>query len=218
MIEKIRELNPEIKIYKTSDKEFLPYGKILDMDVEGIIAEAEKIPMPEQGSMYQASVEAFERLNIKEIIQKQCFGELPTQVGYCYGYSDTMNAMEWHKNSEINIAVTDLILLLGHVYDIDENGKYDSKNVKAFYVQKGEAIEVYATSLHFCPCMVEESGFGCVVALPEGTNLVLDEQSSEPLLFKKNKWIICHEENESLKEKGVYPGIFGENYKIKTAE
>ena len=73
-------------------------------------------------------------------------------------------------------------------------------------------MEVYATSLHFTPCEVREEGFGCVVALPAGTNTPLNEKADDPLLFRKNKWLICHEENKKSMANGVVPGITGCNY------
>lgn len=76
-------------------------------------------------------------------------------------------------------------------------------------------VEVYATSLHFCPCQVSDEGFGCVVALPKGTNVPLEEAAEDPLLFRKNKWIIAHAENEGLIQRGVIPGIIGPDYKIE---
>jgi len=53
-----------------------------------------------------------------------------------------------------------------------------------------------------------------VVVLHKGTNNLLDAPSDDKLLFKKNKWLICHEDNQVLIDKGVYPGLYGENYKI----
>ena len=82
-------------------------------------------------------------------------------------------------------------------------------------LEKGDAVEVYATSLHFCPCQVSDSGFSCVTVLPKDTNTPLEKPSDDKLLFKKNKWIICHDKNQSLIERGVYPGIHGINYQIK---
>ena len=79
----------------------------------------------------------------------------------------------------------------------------------------GTAIEVYASTLHFCPCEVQREGFGCVVALPVGTNIPLEEPSEDPLLFRKNKWIVAHDQNRSLIERGVVPGIDGVNYEIR---
>jgi hypothetical protein len=35
------------------------------------------------------------------------------------------------------------------------------------------------------------------------------------VLFRKNKWLIAHEANQGLIEKGVTSGIVGVNYEIK---
>ena len=202
-----------MKIYNVTDKEFLPYGRVLNLDTDEIISAAEKFPMPQEGSIYVPSEKSFEELDIAKIIQNECFGEIRAQVGYCYGHSNKLNALEWHKCSEINIAVTDLVLFLGMVQDI-EDGKYNSEKIKAFKLKKGEAIEVYATTLHFCPIETDENGFGCVVGLLEGTNVPLDGEPDDKLLFRKNKWLIAHEYNAELIAKGVVPGIYGPNYSL----
>lgn len=202
-----------MKIYNVTDKEFLPYGRVLNLDTDEIISAAEKFPMPQEGSIYVPSEKTFEELDIANVIQNECFGEIPAQVGYCYGHSNKLNALEWHKCSEINIAVTDLVLFLGMVQDI-EDGKYNSEKIKAFKLKKGEAIEVYATTLHFCPIETDENGFGCVVGLLEGTNVPLDGEPDDKLLFRKNKWLIAHEDNAELIAKGVVPGIYGPNYSL----
>ncbi len=214
-IENIRALNSKLKIYTTSDKEFAEYGVVIqNINTDEIVKTAEKIEFPKSGSMYVPSLDAFEALNIAKEITDLCFGTLDTQIGYCYGKSNYLNALEWHTSSEINVAVTDLILLLAKRSELKDN-KLDSSCVKAFYIKKGEMIEVFATSLHFCPCQVEEDGFGCVVALPKGTNVPLDGTSPDPYLFRKNKWIIAHNDNKVLIDKGVVAGISGENYEIK---
>lgn len=200
-------------IYRVTDSEFCDYGQVLDIDTDEIVDEAGRISMPASGSVYTASQPEFENLKIASDIRDKYFGELATQTGYCYGHSNALNALEWHKCSEINIAVTDMILLLGKVQDV-KDGRYDSADVKAFLVKKGEAIEVYATTLHFCPIETNADGFGCVVALIKGTNLPLDGEPKDKLLFRKNKWLIAHEDNAALTEKGVFPGIYGENYKF----
>ena len=56
---------------------------------------------------------------------------------------------------------------------------------------------------------------GCVVALPLDTNTALEEQVEDPLLFRKNKWLICHQENQGLISKGVVPGITGCNHYLE---
>ncbi len=202
-----------MQIYRVTDKEFKEYGTVIDIDATEIIEVAAKIALPESGSAYEPSKPEFECLDFAMAIERKVFGEIKTQTGYCYGHSNMLNALEWHKNSEVNVAVTDMILLLGKVQDI-EDGKYDSAKVKAFEVKKGEVIEVYATTMHFCPIETTSSGFGCVVILPAGTNVVLDEPSTDEFLFKKNKWIMAHNDNADLISKGVKPGIYGVNHKF----
>lgn len=215
MLEKLKKLNPEIELYDVSNKEFAPFGRIIkSLDATEIIETAKKIPNPESGSSYLPSVEDFEVLKIASEIENELFGSLPTQIGYCWGHSNFLNATEWHTSSEFNIAVTPLVLILGHIWDI-EDGKIDSSKFKAFYLPAGTVVEVYATSLHFCPCEVSKDGFGCVVGLPTGTNTDLTVKKDDPMLFRKNKWIIAHVDNEALKNKGVVAGITGTNYEIK---
>ncbi len=214
-IEALRRANPGLAIYTVHDPAFARFGRVLKgFDTAEILTAAEEKPMPTEGSVYEASTEAFETLAIAGEIGYTCFGEMPTQVGYCYGHSNRLNAVEWHTSSEVNIAVTDLVLQLGDVRDLRDN-TLDSAKIMAFFVEKGTVIEVYATTLHFCPCEVQAAGFGCVVALPKGTNLPLERESEDKYLFRKNKWIIAHNDNTALIARGVNSGISGENIEIK---
>ena len=215
MLEKLKKLNPEIPFFDVHDKEFAKYGRLIeDLDTAEIINTAKMIENPENGSTYQPSVEAFEKLDIAKTIADNFFGTLPTQIGYCWGHNNFLNATEWHMSSEINIAVTPLVLILGHVWDI-KDGVIDSSKFKAFYLPEGTAVEVYATTLHFCPCEVSEHGFGAVVALPKGTNTELENREENSLLYRRNKWIICHNDNSTLINRGVIAGISGTNFEIK---
>lgn len=215
MIENLKKLNPDIKLYDVNSPEFAVFGRIIkSIDVAEITSVAKQIANPENGSSYQPKVEAFEKLDIAETIKIEFFGSMPTQIGYCWGHNNFLNATEWHTSSEINIAITPLVLILGHIWDI-KDGKIDSSDFKAFYLPEGTAVEVYSTSLHFCPCEVEKSGFGCVVGLPQGTNTDLDIIPDNKMLFRKNKWIIAHVDNKALIDRGVVAGITGTNYEIK---
>lgn len=213
--EKIVELNPDLKIYKTTDKEFIPFGKLInDINAEAFIEAAKNVEFPQSGSVYVPELEEFKVLDESKDVEIKYYGELPIQAGYCYGHSHQLNAVEWHKSSEVNVAVTPLVLFLGQVQDIVDN-KIDSSKMKAFYVEKGEVIEVYATTLHFCPCEVESTGFGAVIILPVGTNVPLDGEYEDKIMFRKNKWILAHADNKGLLDRGVVAGITGENYIIK---
>ena len=127
-----------------------------------------------------------------------------------------MNALEYHRSSEIDVAVSDLVLMLGKRADITEDFQYDSANVEAFLVPAGTAVEVFADTLHYAPCNTEESGFRMVVVLPKGTNLDLTKKhenatDEETLLFGTNKWVIAHPD---AKIEGAFNGIIGENLKL----
>lgn len=214
MLQKLKDLNPDIKIYSIHDDEFKKYGAVIDFDATEIVDECIKLGLPENGTSYTASVTELENLECSDFLRKRLFGGLDAQVGLCCGYSSFLNGLEYHNSSEINVAATPLVLILGLRYEM-EGSEYNSENVKAFYLEKGDVVEIFATSMHFCPCQVEDSGFSCVVVLPKGTNTDLEEKYDDKLLFRKNKWIICHDKNEGLIERGVYPGIHGVNYEIR---
>lgn len=213
MLENLKKLNPDIAVHSVYENEFKSFGRILKLNTEEIIKVAEGFQIPEN-VIYTPSTKEFEELSIAKEINDEIFGTLPTQTGYCYGHSKMLNATEWHTSSEINIAVTDMILILGHLWDI-ENEKIDSSMFKAFYVPKGTAIEVYATTLHYCPCQVSDDGFRCVVALPKDTNTALETQLKDKKVTAKNKWLIAHVDNIAKIKQGAVAGITGTNYEIK---
>ena len=212
--EEIKKLNHDIRFYRVTDKAFAKYGRVLDFDFGELIEKAEKLDMPEKGVIYKAGIEQLEKTACFVQIERIFYGELPIQIGCCWGDNSKLNALEWHKSSEINIAVTPTILLLGKLEDI-EDGKYNSDSVDAFFLERGEAVEVYATTLHYTPCKAEDGGFKTIVILPQGTNLPLDKPSDLPFLRAKNKWLIGHVDNQALKNSGATMGIYGENLTVK---
>ena len=214
MLNKLKELNKDIKIYSVHSEEFKKYGRVIDFDSSEFVKTCKEMKYPKSGSYYQPSVEELEKLPSGEPLRQILFGGLDTQFGICHGYNDTMNGLEYHKCSEINIAVTPVVLILGLIFDMDGND-YDSSKAEAFYLEEGDTIEMFATTLHYCPCQVSDNGFSSVVLLPKNTNTPLNEKSNDKLLIMKNKWLICHEESKSDVENGVYPGIHGLNYVIK---
>ncbi len=214
MIEKLRKHNPELQIYSVRDDEFKKYGKLLDVDTEEIINTCLTLEFPKDKSEYIPSVDTLEKLTVSDTLRNLMFGGCPAQIGITHGYNRFMNGLEYHKCSEINVAATPLCLILGLQYEMN-NDEYDSSKVKVFFLEKSDAVEIYSTSLHFCPCQVSDKGFSCVTVLAKDTNTLLDKPSDDKLLFKKNKWIICHDKNQDLIERGVYPGIHGINHEIK---
>lgn len=214
MLKKLQEKNTEISVYTIFDNEFNTFGRVINnIDTSEIISAGETFEMVE-GISYMPSVKEFEEMPIAKKITDDLFGTLPIQIGYCCGHSRFLNAAEWHTSNEINIAITDFVLILGHIWDI-KDGKIDSSSFKAFYVPKGTVIEVYSTSLHYCPCQVSDNGFKCVVILQKGTNTGLTRQVNDPRITAKNKWLIAHVDNKEKINQGVIPGVLGINYRIK---
>lgn len=211
-----------MQIYEVTDQRFRKYGRVLDTpsltgEVRKELAEQmEKTPLPAD-VVYEPSVEALEQTKAAEILKEEIFGELPIQVGYCNGNNYLLNALEYHRSSEINIAATDLILLLGSEQDVAEDFTYETDKVEAFLVKAGTAVELYATTLHYAPCNVEASGFRDVIVLPKGTNYPLrachDVTGEDKLLAATNKWLIGHAEG-GLPE-GSFLGLKGKNISVK---
>lgn len=214
----LQKSNPHITIRSVHDKAFKQYGRVIDADTSAICQAVEaSVPFPEAGSQYQPSLEVLENLPEVNQLRKSLCGELDEQFGLCWGHSDTLNALEWHTCNEFNIAVREMVLLMAKRSDMEGNSRLDASKIQAFYLAKGEMIEVYADTLHFCPCEVTKEGFSCVVGLQRGTNLPLDGEK-KGTLWAKNKWLLAHEANTSLVERGGYPGIYGENWKINSIE
>ena len=204
-----------MKIQKVTDPAFRKYGQVLEgYDFTGLIKEMKHTPVPED-VIYVPSVEELEALDIMKDLQNKGYGGLPVQIGYCNGHNKKLNAVEYHRNSEINVAVTDLVLLIGYQQDIEPDHTYDTSKIEAFLVPAGTGIEVYATTLHYAPCHVNEGGFQCVVVLPKGTNTDLtfptEKTGEDSLMTAKNKWLIAHED---AKIAGAFNGLKGENITI----
>ena len=124
-----------------------------------------------------------------------------------------------------HVAATDCILLLGSQQDITDDFQYDTSKIEAFHIRKGTAVELYATTLHYAPCGIENDGFMVGVILPYGTNFDLEEDhidclansdSEDKLLTAKNKWLIAHPDAPG--EKGHFPGLIGANIEVNVTK
>lgn len=204
---------------QVTDKEFNKYGRVLKLAVDEFIktiTQAE--PIKADTVVYEPSVPAFEKLDVFSDLQKDIYGDMPIEFGHCSGFNKKLNAVEYHRSSEIDIAGTDMILMLGQQQDIDySNNTYNTKNVEMFFVPKGTAVELYATTLHFAPCSVRGKEFRCGVVLPKNTNEELSfkpaAKGEDRLLFAVNKWLIAHVDS-GLQKDGAWIGLQGDNITV----
>ena len=205
-----------MKVKQVTDTSFRKYGKILTgIDFSEIYNVLEEMDYPEDIE-YAASFGPLEEPEFRQKLSNTLYGELSVEIGYCSGHNKMLNALEYHRSSEINVAATDLILLIGSEQDIEEDDTYDTSKIEAFLVPKGTVIDVYATTLHYAPCSVDGANFRCVVVLPKDTNLDLvvkpEGAKEDKLLVARNKWLIAHPD---AKIEGAFNGLKGENISVK---
>lgn len=203
-------------VKKVTDPAFKAYGRIITgYDFSGLLKAMEQTPLPED-VIYIPSLPEMEALPAAKELENGIYGQMPIQIGCCNGHNKKLNAVEYHRDSEVDIAVDDLILILGKQQDIEEDHTYDTSRMEAFLVPAGTAVEVYATTLHYAPCHVKDEGFRCVIVLPRDTNLDMEpvevKDPEDRLLFARNKWLIGHAQG-GLPE-GAFIGLKGENLSV----
>jgi hypothetical protein len=206
------------KVQSVFDESFKKYGAILPVPSDAIRAAAALIPMPEQGVAYRRSIPELEATPDFKAFLSRYGGGKPIEAGLCWGYNTRMDCMEYHRASEVNVAVTDCVVMLGDRRDI-AGGTYDSSLVELFHVPAGTAVELFATTLHYAPCQTAESGFSMIILLPDGTNEALSPEALDEaihssgehrMLWAVDKWLIAHPETGEAKA-GALAGIRGEN-------
>ena len=228
-LEDLNRIN-SVRILDVRSEAFRSYGRVIEgYDTSALIDYLERCTqVPYQGNIYVASVPEMEALPVVSQLQRSFYGGMPVQCGYCNGRNSTYNGFEYHKGSEINVAATDFILVLGHSWDISEDLTYSVDQAQPFFVEKGTVIEMYQTTLHLSPLRTQSEGFKVVVILPRGTNTPLSEEEKAEagraaesgdkeakLLLQRNKWVISHPDREPLIKQGAWPGVLGENRELK---
>lgn len=209
-----------MEIISCFDKAFKEYGRVItNVDFTELVEAMKATPCPAD-VVYVPGDAALEALPVAKTIADVVYGEMPIQVGYCNGHNSKLNALEYHRDSEINVAATDAILMLGLLKDVEDDFTYDTSKVKAFLVPAGTAVEVYATTMHYAPCGVDNAGFQVTIVLPKGTNYPLatphakvnadgTAPSEDALITATNKWLIGHAEGGL--DAGSFLGLKGKN-------
>lgn len=206
-----------IEIKSINDPAFKKYGRVItEIDFTEMVEALQKTPLTDE-VVYQSTEPLLEELaEIKQQLTDNIFGEMPLQLGFCNGQNHYLNALEYHKCSEVNVAGLDSILILGCLQDIDENDVYDTAKCEAFLLPKGAAVEIYGTTLHYAPINHGDAGFKIAVVLPINTNTPMFKEhggaGEDYHMTARNKWLYGHPEG-GLPE-GSPMGLKGENYYI----
>lgn len=203
-----------MQIKSVHDSSFRKYGRVLDLEVPDLLGRLAGTPL-QKDVVYVASAPELEACAEFETIRDSIYGGMPIQIGYCNGSNHKLNAVEYHRDSEINIALRGAILLLGSEQDIEDDFTYDTAKIEAFELPAGAVVEVYGTTLHYAPCDSVEEGFRVAVVLPKGTNteapVLSGKMKEDKLMTAKNKWLIAHEEAGI---EGAFVGLKGENVTV----
>lgn len=209
----LQKRNPHYQIKSINNQNFQTFGKIIDENINDVIAYVStNVHPPKHGNCYKPSVLAIEQMSSIQNISQKVYGYMEVMAGVVSGHNHVLNGIEYHQGSETIIAVTDYILIVGHIWDMKEN-IYDSSLCEIFYVPKGTVVECYSTTLHYTPICVSDEGFLTICLLLRGTGDVIEKR--EGILKKKNKWFIAHRENKEKIESGDFSGLVGELIEIK---
>jgi hypothetical protein len=209
-----------IKLESVFDESFREFGQIVKgYDLSKLLkALDESTPMPEKGVVYVPSEPKLESLSVFKDLGQGYFGGMPIQLGYCNGHNTKLNGVEYHRDSEVNVAASDVVVLIGRQADINpDNLTFDTSKIRAFSAPAGTAFEFYATTLHYAPCEAGPAGFKVAVALPKGTNEKKPRRKArteeDKLLAAANKWLIVHPDAAG---RGLYTGLVGENIDVSS--
>lgn len=198
--------------------EFERFGKVIPcVDTDKVTKILETLPCPKDAVTYVASEPALETEDLMADVQTRVFGGLPVQIGYCSGHNRKLNAIEYHRNCEINITGTDALFMLAPITAI-KDGIMDTQAVETFYCPKGTAVQFYETALHYAPCHSDDGEvFRVAVVLPKGTNTAkpadLDCRcDAEPhMLTANNKWLLAHKDSSEGRNHISSGILVGEN-------
>lgn len=206
-----------LTIQNVNDAAFQAYGRVITghdfSELLKVLADTTEAP---DHVIYVPSDANLEKLSVAKELENNVYGGMPIQIGYCNGTNTRLNCLEYHRDSEIDIAADDVVLLLAKQQDA-VNG-ISSDKVEAFLCPKGTAVELFATTLHYAPCSAKNgASFRVIIVLPKGTNTdkpAIDVKNAEDArLFARNKWLIAHPEASEAGQ-GAVVGITGENIDI----
>ena len=208
-----------MKVQKVTDSSFSKYGKVLSgYGFEKLLDTLRKCSeKPSCGTIYVPSDETLEACEVYAELRDRAYGGMPIQIGYCNGSNQRLNCLEYHRDSEVDIAADDVILLLGRQDEI-QDGTYDTSKVEAFLLPAGVAVELYATTLHYAPCNGEgKDGFRVIIVLPRGTNTEMPQFTAgceeDRWMTARNKWLLAHPDAPEA-QNGAHVGLIGENISI----
>jgi len=221
MLAELRQRNPGLEILEVTDPGFAMYGTIHHTvelpEMRRFLYAKEKT----EDEFYVPCDDTLMEMEEAKQFKDDMFGQVPCQVGWYYGNGTKLNAIEYHKCSEVLYEYEPCILILGLLWDIKDDS-LDTGTMKLFYVPANTCVELYATTLHYAPCRAGRGMVMQIVAQSMGTNTPLLKpadgyERENKYLLQRNKWVLVHPEAAKLIPDG-FVGLNGNNITINPIE
>ncbi|KAF0951085.1 hypothetical protein AQU20_22095 [Escherichia albertii] len=193
MVKNIMSVYPKKALSIHSD-EFHLYGNVISViNVDSLLKYLkDEISVPADQVAYVRSDERLNRYSAMSDIQCQIYGEMPVQAGYVCGVNTTQNGFEYHQGSEVIIAASDFFLFLGK-RGLMQGDTFNGELAEPFFIPAKSVIELYSTTLHYCPISINAQPFSAAIILLDGTNEDINGKKKPTILSKRNTWFIAHE-------------------------
>lgn len=209
-------------IYSVNDPEFKSYGNVWDdvpSELTSPVLEAlSATPIPE-GSKYVASAPELEGVKDADKLGFLMFGGRPSSSA---GATATTHASTaWSITAPASLTWAPATLSCSwRIAGRSRTASSTPRASRRSACRRGTVVEVFNTTLHYTPCMVDDGGFQVMVALPAGTNGPRPEAAADvPAVgdsycyWKADKWVLCHADSPKAAE-GGYVSLFGKNLDI----
>ena len=230
VLEKLRGLNPALEILPIEDAAFQRYGKVLrgyhTAGLQKLLAARRIAPDRAEYERGLPRRSAAPRRARSKPFARDVFGgpERTCRSAACTGRNAKLNALEYHKSAEVVVVGADMIVFVGLASDIQwPSGSSTTlgPSARPFSCPAARCSRMYPWCLHYAPAHASlAEGFRCAVILPRGTNTEVDFPANRAgegrLLLGKNKWVLAHAEEESLRALSAHPGLQGVNVELRT--
>lgn len=220
LLDMLRKENPDLVIKSVSDPEFATFGTVHPHirvpQMREHLYSTRQMPAEE---VYEPCADDLMDMEEAIFFKQFAYGETACQIGYYSGFGSKLNALEYHKCSEMLVEFEPCVLILGHIWDVKDY-TIEAAKLELFYVPADTCVEVYATSLHFAPCMATAAGVRQVVCQTATTNTDLHhpermtEDGENRMLLQRNKWVLIHPEAAANFGPNAVQGILGKNISV----
>ncbi|MFT8459320.1 MAG: DUF4867 family protein [Liquorilactobacillus ghanensis] len=219
VLTKLRQKNPTYQIEQINVENFKIYGNLLQnydlKEVQNFFAN--QVSYGEGGNSYNPSNPVLEKMSAIQQIGADVYAGMEFSAGECTGQAQSFSAVEYHQGSEVNIMLTDVVMVLGKRSQIKDGLFNAAADAKLFFIPAGTVIEMYSDTLHYSPIKVEETGFKAVVMVLKGTNQALPVGFKSPnrWIVKKNKFQAAHAVRKDKLAAGSVEGVAGKLIKLQ---